>query len=111
MNEAEAKELLQAERARVEGLIEETNRSGRDDRSAAGEPGNTGDSVDPLPSELTDDAATADVRDRLEAIGWSERRLAEGTSAARGAAVRPIAGDRLRADPTAELTVGEARRV
>jgi DnaK suppressor protein len=110
MNEGEARELLRAERARVEGLLEVAVRSGLDDRSATSEPGNTSDSAEPLTSELTEDAIAAGLRDRLEAIGRAERRLEEGTF---GRSVRsgvPIADDRLRADPTAELTVEEASR-
>ena len=110
MNESEATKLLHAERARVEGLLEDTVRSGQDDRSAASEPGNTSDSAEPLTSELTDDAVAAGLRDRLEAIGRAERRLAEGSFGRSVRSGAPIADDRLRADPAAELTVEEAGR-
>ena len=110
MNEAEARELLCAERARVEGLLEDAIRSGREDRSAASEPGNTSDSAEPLTSELTDDAVAAGLRERLEAIGRAERRLEEGTFGRSVRSGAPIAEERLRADPTAELTVEEASR-
>jgi DnaK suppressor protein len=110
VNDSEARDLLRAERARVEGLLEDAVRSGLADRLAATEPGNTSDSAEPLTSELTDDAVAAGLRDRLDAIGRAEGRLAEGTF---GRSVRSgalIADDRLRADPTAELTVEEASR-
>ncbi|MHB8465582.1 MAG: TraR/DksA family transcriptional regulator [Acidimicrobiales bacterium] len=110
MNEAEAQELLRAERARVEGLLEDAVRSGLDDRSAASEPGSTSDSAEPLTSELTDDALAASLRERLEAIGRAERRLADGTFGRSVRSGAPISDDRLRADPTAELTVEEAGR-
>jgi len=110
VNDGEARELLSAERARVEGLLEDAVRSGLDDRSAASEPGNRSDSAEPLTSELTDDAVAAGLRDRLEAIGRAERRLAEGTFGRSVRSGAPIADDRLRADPTAKLTVEEASR-
>jgi DnaK suppressor protein len=110
MNESEARELLRAERARVEGLLEDAIRSGLDDRSAASEPGNTSDSAEPLTSELTDDAVADRLRGRLEAIGRAEQRLAEGTFGSSVRSGAPIADDRLRADPAAELTVEEASR-
>jgi len=110
VNEGEAKELLRAERARVEGLLEGAIRSGLDDRTAASEPGNTSDSAEPLASELTDDAVAASLRDRLEAIARAEQRLAEGTFGRSVRSGAPIADDRLHADPAAELTVEEASR-
>jgi DnaK suppressor protein len=110
VNEGEARELLRVERARVEGLLEDAIRSGLDDRSAASEPGKTSDSAEPLTSELADDAVAAGLRDRLEAIGRAERRLEEGTFGRSARSGAHIADDRLRADPTAELTVEEASR-
>jgi DnaK suppressor protein len=108
VNDDEAKDLLRAERARVEGLLEDTVRSGRDDRSAASEPRSTSDSAEPLTSELTDDAVASGLQDRLEAIGRAEGRLAEGTFGRSVRSGTPIADDRLRADPAAEVTVEEA---
>jgi DnaK suppressor protein len=110
VNEGEARELLRAERARVEGLLEDAVRSGLDDRSTASEPGNRTDSAEPLTSELTDDAVAAGLRDRLEAIGRAERRLEERTFGRSVRSGAPIPDDRLRADPAAELTVEEASR-
>lgn len=110
MNEAEARELLRAERARVEGLLDDAVRSGREDRSAAGEPTNTSDSAGPLTTELTDDAVAARLRERLEAIGRAEGRLDDGTFGRSVLSGAPIAEERLRADPAAELTVEEASR-
>jgi DnaK suppressor protein len=106
----EAKALLGAERARVEGLLEDATRSGQDDRSAASEPGNRSDSAEPLTSELTNDAVAAELRLRLEAIGRAERRIEEGTYGRSVRSGEPIADERLRADPTAELTVEEANQ-
>jgi DnaK suppressor protein len=108
MEEVEARELLQAERARVQQLLDEMVEFGSDDRWAAREPGDMTDSAEPLTTEQVDDAVAAGLRDRLAAIGRAEQRLAAG---AFGRSVRsglPIPDDRLRADPAAELTVEEA---
>lgn len=108
MDEDEARALLRSERERVEQLLGDTSAAGRDDRDAASEPGDMTDSAEPLTTEQTDDAVAATLRDRLEAIGRAEQRLAAGTF---GVSVRsglPIPDDRLRADPAAELTVEEA---
>ncbi len=110
MNDDEARELLRTERARVESLLDEAVRSGLDDRLAAGEPGNRSDTAEPLTSELTEDAVVAGMRDRLEAIGRAEARLAAGTFGRSVRSGTPIDDDRLRADPAAELTVEEAQR-
>jgi len=108
MDEVEAKELLRIERARVQQLLDDTAQSGLENRSAAGEPGDMTDSAEPLTGEQTNDAIAAALRERLEAIGRAEQRLAAGTF---GRSVRsgvPIHDDRLRADPAAELTAEEA---
>jgi DnaK suppressor protein len=108
MDDEEARELLRAERARVERLLGVTVESGLSDRSAASEPGDMTDSAEPLTTEQTDDAIAATLRERLEAIGRAEQRLAAGTF---GRSIRSgvaINDERLRADPAAELTVEEA---
>jgi DnaK suppressor protein len=109
MDDETARGLLEAERARVQALLDDARAAGRDDRGAAAE---EGDLTDPAPafiSEQVDDAVAAGLEDRLEAIGRAEQRLAAGTY---GKSVRsgvPIPDERLRADPAAELTVEEAR--
>ena len=110
MNDDEARELLRAERARVERLLGETTASSEEDRSAANEPGDMNDSAQPLTGKQTDDAVAASLRPRLDAIARAEQRLADGTF---GRSVRsgvPIPDERLRADPVAELTVQEAEQ-
>ena len=111
MDEDEARELLRVERDRVQQLLDDMAQSGLDNRAAASEPGDMTDSAEPLTSEQTDDAVAGALRERLEAIGRAEQRLASGTF---GRSVRsgvPISDDRLRADPAAELTVEEAGQV
>ena len=109
MERAKAEELLHAERLRVENLLGEVGAAGENDRSAANEPGDMFDSAEPLTAEGLDDSVVAELEGRLAAIERAERRIDEGTY---GRSVRsgvPIPDDRLEADPTAELTIDEAR--
>ena len=108
MNLEQAQQLLNAERRRVQGLLQETLETGLADREAANEPGDLTDPAERLVAEVYDDNVAAGLRERLEAIERAELRLAHGTY---GRSVRsglPIADDRLEADPAAELTVEEA---
>jgi DnaK suppressor protein len=108
MDQARARELLGAERARVEGLLAQTQAAGQEDRDAANDPGDMADPAQRLTAEEGDDAVTLQFRDRLAALARAERRLEEGRF---GTSVRsgvPIPEARLEADPAAELTAEEA---
>jgi DnaK suppressor protein len=108
MDDTKARELLSAERRRVERLLAQMDQAIGDDRTAADQDGDMFDSAEPLTREGTDQSIRAEVQDRLDAVGRAEQRLAEGTF---GRSVRsglPIPDARLEADPTAELTVEEA---
>jgi DnaK suppressor protein len=112
MDEAQAREKLQAERAEVVDLLAETESAEQRDRATEDEEAETGDSIDaaqPLTAEGVDDSTAETLRDRLAAIDRALRRLDDGTY---GRSVRsgvPIPNERLEADPAAELTVEEAR--
>jgi len=110
MDAERARELLTAERARVEGLLAETNSAGEEDRETSNETGDIADPAERQTAEEVDDAVAGALRVRLAAIERAERRLGEGTY---GVSVRsgfPIPDDRLEADPAAELTVEEAQQ-
>ena len=108
MEEARAKELLSAERSRVEGLLKDLGAEGTADRDAADAPGDMYDSAEPLTTEGTDDAIRAALEERLGAIARAEQRLAAGTFGVSVRSGQPIPDDRLEADPAAELTIEEA---
>lgn len=110
MENARAKELLAAERLRLEGLLAQTAQVGADDRTAADQDGDMFDSAEPLTREGTDDAIRADLQDRLAAVGRAEQRLADGAYGLSVRSGQPIPDERLEADPAAELTVDEARQ-
>jgi DnaK suppressor protein len=108
MDDERARELLTAERIRVEGLLSGTARAGLDDRDEANAGGDMADPAQRLTAEQGDDAVAEGLQARLRAIEAAERRLAAGNY---GRSIRsglPIPDDRLEADPAAELTVEEA---
>jgi len=108
MDEHRARELLAAERRRVEAALSDARGAGADDRAAASETGDMADPAERLTAEQVDDALADGLRQRLAAIDRAEARLAAGTY---GVSVRsgvPIPDDRLEADPAAELTAEEA---
>src|SRR5882757_7235882 len=110
MDNERAGELLKAERARVEDLLNRSDPAVTADREAGNEQGDWADPAVALTAEGVDQAVVDSLRERLAAIDRAEARLEEGTY---GKSVRsgvPIPDERLEADPTAELTVEEARR-
>ncbi len=108
MDDARARELLGAERSRVEGLLGDLAAEGAADRDAANEPGDMFDSAEPLTTEGTDESIRTELQERLAAIERAEERLAAGTYGTSVRSGQPIPDERLEADPAAELTVDEA---
>lgn len=108
MDNDRARELLDAERSRVEQLLDAVKGDGQSDRSAANQQGDMSDSSESLVSEGTDDAVANALTRRLAAIERAERRLAAGTFGRSILSNEPIPDERLEADPAAELTVEEA---
>ncbi len=109
MDYEHARALLQAERTRLEALLDETSGAGQEDRATANEAGDLTDPAERLTAEQTDDAISVGLREKLAAIERAEDRLREGTY---GYSIRSgvaIPDARLEADPSAELTVEEAQ--
>ena len=109
MEHEKAKQLLDAERLRVENLLGQMDEAGGDDRTAANQSGDMYDSAEPLTREGTDDSIRTALQERLAVIARAERRLEDGTYGLSVRSGQPIPDDRLEADPAAELTVEEAR--
>ena len=110
MDTTKARQLLAAERLRVERLLAEVVEEGADDRTAADAPGDMFDSAEPLTREGTDASIAAELRERLAAVARAERRLGDGTYGRSVRSGEPIPDERLEVDPAAELTVDEARQ-
>jgi DnaK suppressor protein len=106
MDPDRARELLTAERDRIERALL------RRARQDTGEPA---DEYDPsnLASDLyqdeLDEGLEGDLRDELAAVERAEQRLAAGTYGLSTESGQPIPDERLEAVPTAELTVEEER--
>lgn len=109
MEAERAWELLRADRARTQALLADARSGSSLDRSAANEPGDMFDSAEPLTDQGRDDSVVAALEQHLDAIVRAEQRLEAGTygRSIRSGAV--IEDTRLEAEPTAELTVDEAR--
>ena len=104
-----ARNLLAAERTRVEGLIAGLRVDRTDNRDVEDEQDvDWADPAEPLTSQGTDDAVAAGLQDRLQAIERATARLAAGTYGRSVRSGAPIPDERLEADPAAELTVEEA---
>ncbi len=110
MHNDKAQELLRAERLRTERLLSDTNEAVSADLTAANQPGDMFDSAEPLFTEGADDSVHAQLQDHLAAIDRAEKRLEAGTYGYSVRSGQPISDDRHEADPTAELTVEEARQ-
>src|SRR4051812_20778728 len=79
MDDTRAKDLLGAERARVEGLLRDTEGAAQADREAVDDALGQDDPAEGLTAQAGDDAVIAGLRDRLAAIERAEQRLAAGT--------------------------------
>jgi DnaK suppressor protein len=105
MDEKRAKELLAAERERVEAALASVRGDGREEGDAqkpAGDFNNEG---------LYEDEFAAgreqDLERRLDRLERAEERLAAGTYGLSVRSGEPIPDGRLEAEPLAELTVDE----
>jgi DnaK suppressor protein len=110
MDESRARELLAAQRAETEALLQSVHAEGQENRQSEDEQdADVDDPAQPLTQQGIDDAVEESLRARLDAIDRAEQRLANGTY---GRSVRsgdPIPDARLEVDPSAELTVEEAK--
>jgi RNA polymerase-binding transcription factor len=99
-----ARELLAAERERIEQAL------ARREGSAEREPGDGEDPAN-LASELYqdefDEGLADDLREELAAVERAEARLAAGTYGLSIESGKPIPDERLEAVPTAERTIEE----
>jgi DnaK suppressor protein len=108
MDPERARQLLAAERERIESDIVANRRGGPEEGDERREPGDF-DSEGLYQDEL--DAGLAEnLKARLAAVERAEERLASGTYGLSTRSGDPIPDERLEANPTAELTVEEAGR-
>jgi len=107
MDPERARELLAAERARIERAL---RRLGHEE---TGEPADDEDPAN-LASDLyqdeLDEGLADDLRNELDAVERAEARLAAGTYGLSIESGAPIPDERLEAVPTAERTAAEEAR-
>ncbi len=104
----QARELLNAQRQKLTELLALSQSAGTQDRAAEDEQGaDIGDAAQPLTEQGVDDAISSSLQQRLAAVDRAEARLAAGTYGKSVLSGDPIPDERLEAEPSAELTVGE----
>jgi RNA polymerase-binding transcription factor len=103
-----AKELLAAERERVEQEIAALEREGPEEGDDRVEPGDLNSEA--LYQDELDAGRAQDLKVRLDAVERAEARLAAGTYGISVQSGEKIPDERLEAFPTAELTVQEQER-
>lgn len=107
MEEARARELLAAERERVEAELVNLRGAGGEESDGRRQPGDLTD--ENLYQDEFDAGRAQDLERKLETIERAEERLANGTFGLSVRSGEPIPDGRLEANPTAELTIEEAR--
>jgi DnaK suppressor protein len=110
MENEKARALVEAEKARVQQLLGETDDAAESDRETANQEFPYDEPAQTLTSEQGEDAVAEGLRDRLAALERAERRLEDGTYGLSVRSGEKIPDERLEADPAAELTADEARQ-
>jgi RNA polymerase-binding transcription factor len=101
-----ARELLDAERERIERGLRSL---ARQDDGEVQDPTDPGNVASELSQAEFDEGREQDLRAQLSAVERAEKRLAAGTYGLSIESGKPIPDERLEAIPTAELTVEEER--
>lgn len=106
MDAERARELLTAERERIESSLAQLRHEDDSEPSDDYDPANL---ASDLYQDEFDEGLTEDLRDQLAAVERAEQRLAEGTYGLSIESGEPIPDERLEALPAAELTTDEER--
>jgi DnaK suppressor protein len=106
MDPDRARELLTAERDRIERALSRRAHQNTGEPADEYDPGNL---ASDLYQDEFDEGLKGDLRDELAAVERAEQRLAAGTYGLSTESGQPIPDERLEAVPTAELTVEEER--
>jgi DnaK suppressor protein len=106
MDAERARELLAAERKRIERAL---GRLGHEDDAEPADEYDPANLASDLYQDELDEGFEDDLREQLAAVERAEQRLAAGTYGLSVESGRPIPDERLEALPTAERTVDEER--
>jgi DnaK suppressor protein len=107
MDPDRARELLAAERERIERALTRLGHEDTGEPADDEDPGNLGSE---LYQDELDEGRSEDLRRELAAVERAEARLADGTYGLSIESGKPIPDERLEALPTAERTVEEEAR-
>src|SRR5262245_39194736 len=107
MDPERARELLAAERKRIESAL---SRLGHQDTGELSEEQDPASLASDLYQDELDSGLADDLREELAAVDRAEARLAGGTYGLSIESGEPIPDERLEALPTAERTAEEERR-
>lgn len=107
MDPERARELLAAERGRIERALAGRRHQATGEEADEEDPGNLG--ADLYQDEF-DEGLADDLREELAAVDRAEARLAAGTYGLSIESGKPIPDERLEAVPTAERTAEEEAR-
>jgi DnaK suppressor protein len=105
-----AKELLSAERERIERTLERLRAPANGDELADVDQ-HLGDTASELTQQETDEGLAEDLEQQLAAIERAEKRLADGTYGVSIESGEPIPDGRLERIPWAERTAEEQSRL
>ena len=105
MDDDRARELLAAERERIEQAL-----AGRESGAADEQGEDPANLASELYQDELDEGLADDLREELAAVERAEARLAAGTFGLSIESGKPIPDERLEAVPTAERTVEEEAR-
>jgi DnaK suppressor protein len=108
MDPDRARELLQAERRRIEKALADLAHT--DTGEVSDLDTHLGDEASDLYEDEFDEGLAEDLRDQLAAVERAEQRLAAGTYGLSVESGEPIPDARLEVQPTAERTVEEQAR-
>jgi DnaK suppressor protein len=111
MDGRRAQELVAAERARIEAALAALTGNVRAEGPLRDQQEGESDAGSELASEMVDDALIAGLQNELDAVTRAEERLRAGTYGRSTQSGAAIPDERLEAQPLAELTVDEQRRV
>jgi DnaK suppressor protein len=104
MDPGRARELLAAERARIEEALA---RLGHEDTGEPADEQDPANQASDLYQDELDEGLTDDLREELAAVERAEARLAAGTYGLSIESGEPIPDERLEAVPAAERTAAE----
>jgi DnaK suppressor protein len=107
MDPDRARELLTAERQRIERALAQLRHEDTGEPADEEDPGNL---ASDLYQDELDEGLSDDLREELAAVERAEARLADGTYGLSIESGKPIPDERLEAVPAAERTVDEEAR-